>query len=74
MEAIVPQPYPSANIARKNNADRKYATEESNKRVITEATGEKFNTKRKLRPIDHALAKILIKINEGSSSERSKRE
>jgi hypothetical protein len=68
------QPYPSVTIARKTNADRKNLTEETNKRAITQATGELFNTKRKLRPIDHALAKTLIKINEGSSNGNKKRQ
>ena len=71
--SLIPK-WSSVNIARKNNVDRKNLTEETNKRAITQATGELFNTKRKLRPIDNALAKTLIKINEGSSNGNKKRQ
>ena len=70
---IVSQPYNSVNIARKCNADRRNEIEERHKRVLTEHTGEQFNSKRKLRGVDHAQAVTLIKLTEGTSKKKQKR-
>ncbi len=70
---IVSQPYNSVNIARKCDADRRNAIEERNKRVLTEHTGEQFNTKRKLRGVDHAQAVTLIKLSEDTSRKKQRR-
>ena len=70
---IVPQPYESVNIARKCNADRRNAIEERNKRVLTEHTGEQFNSNRRLRAVDHAQAVTLLKLKEGTSKKKQKK-